>query len=89
MVVITNPLADSIVNIFAKYDKPTPTRSSNLGRRMPFHVRITRLKQRQAGDELALDLDEGTLIARFVEPYLRGGQSRPAVRQSKLPTSSE
>jgi predicted nucleotide-binding protein len=39
---------------------------------MPFHVRITRIKHRTAGDELALDLDEGTLVARFVEPYLRG-----------------
>lgn len=39
---------------------------------MPFHVRITRRNKRTAGDELALDLEEHTLLARFVEPYLRG-----------------
>jgi predicted nucleotide-binding protein len=38
---------------------------------VPFHVRISRRTNR-GSDELALDLDEATLLERFVTPYLQG-----------------
>src|ERR1700729_496750 len=38
---------------------------------MPYHVRITNRTNRSR-DELALDLDEETLLKRFVQPYLEG-----------------